>query len=115
MDKKTVKELYERNDRRRKLALFKAYSAWLFMDTSLKFIQDRINRDLGFDLVAEQDIKYIRHHFKSQLNIVPKSSMSVNVRTPQEILPASLADVVSWTNPDEVGNNQNSLKSKFSK
>ncbi|GGB83238.1 hypothetical protein [Dyadobacter sediminis] len=115
MDKKTVKELYERKDRRRKLALFKAYSAWLFMDTSLKFIQERINRDLDFDLVAEQDIKYIRHHFRSQLQIVPKSSLAVKVNVPEEILPTRPAEGVSWTNPDEVTNNQNSLKSKFSK
>jgi len=115
MDKKTVKELYERKDRRRKLALCKAYSAWLFMDTSLKFIQERINRDLGFNLVAEQDIKYIRHHFKSQLQIVAKSSLVGKVNALEEILPAPPAEGVSWTNPDEVINNQNSLKSKFSK
>lgn len=115
MDKKTVKELYERKDRRRKLALFKAYSAWLFMDTSLKFIQERINRDLGFNLVAEQDIKYIRHHFKSLLQIIPKSSPPVKVSAPEKIISVRPPEEVSWTNPDEVTNNQNSLKSKFSK
>ena len=115
MDKKTIKELYERKDRRRKLALFKVYSAWLFMDTSLKFITERINRDLGFNLVAEQDIKYIRHHFKSQLSSVPKSSMVVNVKVPEVTFQTQPADGVSWTNPDEVGSNQISIKSKFSK
>ncbi|WP_439559259.1 hypothetical protein [Dyadobacter sp.] len=114
MDKKTIKELYECKDRRRQLALFKAYSSWLFMDASLKFIQERINRDLGFNLVTVRDIKYIRHHFKGQLQIVPKSSMAVNVKAPEAIFQERPADVVSWTNPDEVGSNQNILKTKFS-
>lgn len=115
MDKKTLKELFERKDRKRKIALFKVYSAWLFMETSLKFIQDRINHDMGFNLVSEYDIKYIRHHFKRKAQAVPKSFPVMISQIAEDIAPNSQEATLSWTNPDEIGSNQNSLKSKFSK
>lgn len=115
MDKNIVRELYQRGDRKRKIALFKVYSEWILMDTSLKFIRDRINKDLGFNLITETEIKYARHHFKSQVDKISKAPLVQNRIIPESINQVPFTEGVSWTDPDEVTKNQNSLKSKFSK
>lgn len=115
MDKKLIKQLYERGDRKRKLALSKHYFEWIFMDVSLRFITERINRDLGFDLVTERDIKYVRHHFA---NKTPDFGESANRPRPP-IYPGPLVknadSEMMWTDPDGLANRQVNLKSKFSK
>ena len=113
MDKRLVKELYERGDRKRKIALARAYQDLLFMDVSLKFICERINRDLGFSLVTENDIKYIRHHFKA--GTAKQEHRNVSVQAPPAKptpLPAG-TDELTWTNPEEIPQTQFNLKSKF--
>ncbi|KAA6437058.1 hypothetical protein FEM33_20270 [Dyadobacter flavalbus] len=114
MDKKLLKELYQRGDRKRKIALFSVYSEWILMDTSLKFIRDRINKDLGFDLVTEREIKYARHHFKTRINKPSKPNLVNHPKAFESFDHTPTTESISWTNPDEVGSNQNSLKTKFS-
>lgn len=111
MDKRLVKELYERGDRKRKIALARVYRDLLFLDVSLKFICERINRDLGFDLVTENDIKYIRHHFK-QSSTKPEHR-NVSVPIPQAKPLTTRADELIWTNPEEIPPTRSNLKSKF--
>ncbi len=114
MNKKLAKELYERGDRKRKIALARAYPELLFMDVSLKFICERINRDLDFDLVTENDIKYIRHHFqpgtrKPDLSLPPAiAPIASPVKTSTE------TSRVTWTDPEELTKTSPNIKSKFS-
>lgn len=111
MDKRLVKELYERGDRKRKIALATAYRDLLFLDVSLKFICERINRDLGFSLVTENDIKYIRHHFKP--GTTKPEPRNVPVPIPQAKPLTTRTDELIWTNPEEIPPTQSNLKSKF--
>lgn len=113
MDKRLVKELYERGDRKRKIALARAYRDWIFMDVSLKFICERINRDLGFSLVTENDIKYIRYHFKPGTAKQEHRNGSVPAPAAKPTpLPAGTNEL-TWTNPEEIPPTQSNLKSKF--
>ena len=113
MDKRLVKELYEGGDRKRKVALARVYRDLLFLDVSLKFICERINRDLGFNLVTENDIKYIRHHFKPGTTKPELRNVTVPAPvTKSTPLPAG-TDELTWTNPEEIPPTQSNLKSKF--
>lgn len=113
MDKRLIKELYERGDRKRKVALARAYRDVLFMDVSLKFICERINRDLSFNLVTENDIKYIRHHFKQEtVRKVHHNASAPTFSAKPAQLPVT-SDELIWTNPEETPQKQSNLKSKF--
>ncbi len=111
MNKKLARELYERGDRKRKMALARAYPELLFMDVSLKFICERINRDLGFDLVTENDIKYIRHHFQPERR-KPDLSLPPAIASPVKI--STGTSRVTWTDPEELTKTSPNIKSKFS-
>ena len=111
MEKRLVKELYEGGDRKRKIALARVYRDLLFLDVSLKFICERINRDLGFNLVTENDIKYIRHHFKP--GTAKPEPRNVPVPAPAAKPTPAGTDELTWTNPEEIPSTQSNLKSKF--
>lgn len=114
IDKNIVKELYNCGDRKRKKALFMVYSELILMDTSIKFIRDRINKDLGFELITESEIKYIRHHFKSKEILKAESQSPISPIKYNSHNMVNIKNDVEWTDPDEIGNNKNILKSKFS-
>lgn len=113
MDKRLVKELYERGDRKRKMALARVYRDLLFLDVSLKFICERINRDLGFSLVTESDIKYIRHHFKPGTAKQEYRHVAVPAPVAKPISASASPNDLTWTNPEEIPQTQSNLKSKF--
>lgn len=126
MTKDLLIELYRQQDRKRKRVLYDLFSSTILLNTSLHFIAQMINKELGLEgLITESDVKYCRHYFKN-------TKIQVNARLPdipkRHTIPDKLNETnlgdgrrndghskeINWTNPDEVNLNQ-VIKSKFSK
>lgn len=126
MTKDLLIELYRQQDRSRKRVLYDLFSSTILLNTSLHFIAQMINKELGIEgLITESDVKYCRHYFKN-------TKVQVNARLPdipkksfvaEKLHESSRGDgrrndgrskEINWTNPDEVNLNQ-VIKSKFSK
>lgn len=116
MTKDLLIELYRQQDRKRKRVLYDLFSSTILLNTSLHFIAQMINKELGIEgLITESDVKYCRHYFKN-------TKVQANARLPdipkRHTIPDKLNETnskeINWTNPDEVNLNQ-VIKSKFSK
>lgn len=112
MDKNILKQLYERKDSSRKKALLKVYKEIVLQNTSLEFICQLINSDLGANLVSVSDLKYIRYWYRKNASKYTQSK----VRKSEEVKPVKPAsNAVSWTSEEDIINKKPNVTSKFSK
>lgn len=112
MDKNILKQLYERKDSSRKKALLKVYKEIVLQDTSLEFICQLINSDLGANLVTISDLKYVRYWNRKNASKYTQSKVVTNEAN-RPIEPTK--GKVSWTTEEEIINKKSSIISKFSK
>jgi hypothetical protein len=126
MNKDLLIELYRQHDRKRKRMLYDLFASTISINTSLHFIAQLINKELGIEgLITEDDIKYCRHYFKNkkvqintQLPDIPKKSFNSDKLNETNHSDGRRNDgrskEINWTNPDELNLNP-IIKSKFSK
>lgn len=117
MSKELVIQLYQKQDRKRRRALFDLFSDTIQLNASLRFIAGLINQELGQEeMVSEVDVKYCRYYFSGKAT--PRLATIGSVHRDYKA-PAGKKEPgkeVSWTDPDDQSFNlKNPVKSKFSK
>ena len=122
MDKKTLIDLFERRDKKRRRILYELYFDLITSKLTASYIAEMICNDLGqAEMVCAADIKFCRFHFKNKTirpvtakPIVqsPVSAVTVKLRTetPEDGFASFCSD------PETMSTQENIIvQSKFSK
>jgi len=122
MDKKTLIDLFERKDKKRRRILYELYFDLITSKLTASYIAEMICKDLGrAEMVGAADIKFCRFHFKNKtgrpvtakpFNQSPVSSVTAKLQkqTPEDGFASFCSD------PDTMSTQENIIvQSKFSK
>lgn len=122
MDQKTLIDLFERKDKKRRRQLFELYFDLITSTLSASYIAEMICKDIGqADMVSGADIKFCRFHFKNKVvhpAIRPVSKPKPVSGLDAEPRPDSQSSSFSacWSDPDTMSTQENMIvQSKFSK
>ena len=122
MDKKTLIDLFERRDKKRKRILYELYFDLITSKLTARYIAEAICKDVGrADMVSAADIKFCRFQFKGK---VPSAAIRPGLRSkpasasPVQFEPQSQSSgpIAHWSDPDTMSTQENIIfESKFSK
>ena len=123
MDKKTLTDLFERKDKKRRRLLYELFFDLITSTLSASYIAEMICKDLARSgMVSAADIKFCRFHFKNKV-VRPASIRAVSKPQPVSDLPIKPdqnIQIGSFTafcsDPDTMSTQENIIvQSKFSK
>ncbi|MDQ6482401.1 hypothetical protein [Dyadobacter sp. LHD-138] len=122
MDKKTLIDLFERRDKKRKRILYELYFDLITSRLSARYIAEMICKDVGHaDMVSATDIKFCRFQFKGKVTSTafrqgfrskPVSASPVQPEPDSQ----SPGPTAFWADPNTMSTQENIIvESKFSK